>query len=214
MPLWLVPLIAAFPISLVRDQTFQFRQIRRVLWLTAFFILQSTLVLGVFYFILLGDIVEGTAPMLFTSEDMARMNEQIPSVTTVMGRWLIVMLFINALVTVAIAVFVMRKLGNPILAIHRALNEIGDGNLNVRLRENDSKELSELCIALNRATSQIQTQVEAARSETRVLENLEAQPDPDPENIRTALENCRNVLSFFREESIVDPNEKAANGDS
>ena len=40
---------AAFPLSLVRDKTFQMRQVRRVLLLTLFFIVQSTIVLGVFY---------------------------------------------------------------------------------------------------------------------------------------------------------------------
>jgi len=203
---------AVFPLSLFKDKTFQFRQIRRVLGLTLFFILQSTLVLGVFYYFLLGDIVDGTAPLLFTSEDMALLNEQIPSVTSVMGKWLLVMLLINAVVTTGIAVYVMRKLGNPILAMHRALNEIGDGNLNVRLRENDSKEFMELSMAMNRATAKIQSQVEAARQETMVLDNLESQPNPGTEDIKVALENCRNVLSFFREENNPSDGDKAANG--
>jgi len=193
---------AAFPLSLVRDKTFQFRQIRRVALFTLFFILQSTVVLGIFYYFLLGDIVDGTAPLLFTSEDMALLNEQIPSVTSVMGKWLVVMLLINALVTGAIAVYVMRKLGNPILAMHRALNEIGDGNLGVRLRHTDSKEFQELYMALNGATAKIQSQVEAAREETKILNNLEGQPNPDADDVQLALENCRNVLSFFREQSV------------
>jgi len=113
---------AAFPLSLVRDKTFQFSQIRRVFLLTLFFIVQSTLVLGIFYYFLLGDIVQGTAPLLFASEDLARMNEQIPSVGTVMLRWLLVMLGINAIVTACIAVFVLRKLGNPILAPPQRFN--------------------------------------------------------------------------------------------
>jgi len=202
---------AAFPLSLVRDKTFQFGQIRRVMWFTLFFIVQSTLVLGVFYYFLLGDIVDGTAPLLFTSEDMARMNEQIPSLTTVMGKWLVVMLLINAVVTTAIAIYVMRKLGNPILAMHRALNEIGDGNLNVRLRASDDKDFSELMVAMNRATKAIQQKVEEARAETEVLNNLTSQPEPNAEEIRDALKNCGDVLSFFREQDV--PESKAANGD-
>jgi len=203
---------AAFPLSLVRDKTFQFGQIRRVMWFTLFFIVQSTLVLGVFYYFLLGDIVDGTAPLLFTSEDMARMNEQIPSLTTVMGKWLVVMLLINAVVTTAIAIYVMRKLGNPILAMHRALNEIGDGNLNVRLRASDDKDFSELMVAMNRATKAIQQKVEEARAETEVLNNLTSQPESNAEEIRDALKNCGDVLSFFREQDV--PESKAANGDS
>lgn len=203
---------AAFPLSLLRDKTFQFRQVRRVMWLTLFFIVQSTLVLGVFYYFLLGDLVAGTAPLLFTSEDMAMLNEQIPSVSTVMSQWLVVMLAINAVVTGAIAVYVMRKLGNPILALHRALNEIGDGNLNVRLRSRDSKDFAELTEAMNRATASIQKQIEAAKQQTKVLDELESQPDLDAKEMRKALENCRNVLSFFREENTEPA--KSANGDS
>ena len=193
---------AVFPLSLFRDKSFQLGQIRRVMWLTLFFILQSTLVLGVFYYFLLGDIVDGTAPLLFTSEDMAMLNEQIPSVTTVMMKWLGVMLLINALVTCVIAVYVIRKLGNPILAMHRALNELGDGNLNVRLREGDSKEFNELYMAMNRATSKIQSQVETVRSEMDILDELESQPtvDIDSDQARDALKKCRNVLSFFKEQ--------------
>jgi len=39
---------AVFPLSLVKDKAFQTRQIRRVFWLTLFFIVQSTIVLGFF----------------------------------------------------------------------------------------------------------------------------------------------------------------------
>jgi len=201
---------AVFPLSLFRDKAFQLGQIRRVIWLTLFFIVQSTLILGVFYYFLLGDIVDGTAPLLFTSEDMAMLNEQIPTVTSVMMRWLAIMLVINAIVTCAIAVYVIRKLGNPILAMHRALNELGDGNLNVRLRKGDSKEFNELYMAMNRATTNIQLQVESARAETDIVEELEAQPGPntgaDADQAIDALEKCRNVLSFFEEQSVPNIN--------
>ena len=201
---------AVFPLSLFRDKTFQLGQLRRVIWLTLFFIAQSTVVLGVFYYFLLGDIVDGTAPLLFTSEDMAMLNEQIPSVTTVMGRWLAIMLLINAAVTCGIAIYVIRKLGNPILAMHRALNELGDGNLNVRLREGDSKEFNELYMAMNRATSNIQSQVELARSKINILEDLESQPNltsgSGKDQAVEALEGCRNVLNFFEEQQIPSVN--------
>ncbi len=188
---------AAFPLSLVRDKTFQMRQVRRVLLLTVFFIAQSTIVLGVFYHYFLGSLVEGTAPLLFASEDLAAFSEQIPNLSTVLGKWLLVMLLINALVTTAIAVYVLRKLSNPILAIKRALNEIGSGNLSVRLRTGDSDEFSELCDALNRALEQIHERISSARELTRVIEQLEDQPEPDDAAVRKALNECREVLSYF-----------------
>jgi len=188
---------AAFPLSLVRDKTFQMRQIRRVLLLTVFFIVQSTIVLGVLYHYFLGSLVEGTAPLLFASEDLATFSEQVPNLSTVLGKWLLVMLLINAMVTSAIAIYVLRKLGNPILAIKRALNEIGDGNLSVRLRTGDSEEFSELCEALNRALEQVHAKINDARELTRVIEKLDDQPEPDEAAVRKALSECSEVLSYF-----------------
>lgn len=188
---------AAFPLSLFRDKAFQVRQIRRVLFLTLFFIVQSTLILGVFYHTFLGNLVAGNAPLLFASEDMGGLDKSIPALGSVLTSWLMVMLLVNGVVCTGIAVYILRKLGNPILAIKRALNEIGDGNLEVRLRTGDSREFSELCEALNRALEQVQSKISEARSLTRVLETLENQPAPDEQTVRSALVECRDVLSYF-----------------
>ena len=203
---------AIFPLSLIRDKTFQMRQIRRVLWLTLFFVVQSTIILGVFYHFLLGELVAGTAPLLFASEDLQLLNESVPSTKEVMMRWVIIMLGINAVITCAIGVYIMRKLGNPLLAIRRALNELGDGNLNVRLRSGDAREFSDISEALNRALEQIQTKVEEARQETRILDTLEQQPRPDALEVEQALANCRDVLNFFNQGKVTDEQRPAANG--
>lgn len=203
---------AVFPLSLVRDKTFQMRQIRRVLWLTLFFIVQSTIILGLFYHYLLGEIVEGTAPLLFASEDLQLLSESVPSTKEVMMRWVLVMLGINALITCAIGVYIMRKLGNPLLAMRRALNEMGDGNLDVRLRSGDAREFADLSEALNRALETIQGKVEEARQETRILDTLEQQPRPDAEEVEQALTNCRDVLNFFNQGKVADDQRPAANG--
>jgi len=203
---------AVFPLSLVRDKTFQMRQIRRVLWLTLFFVVQSTIILGVFYHYLLGELVQGTAPLLFASEDLQLLNESVPTTKEVMMRWVIIMLAINAVITTAIGVYIMRKLGNPLLAIRRALNELGDGNLNVRLRSGDAREFSDLSEALNRALEQIQSKIEQARQETRILDMLEQQPRPDAVEVEQALANCRDVLNFFNQGKVADDQRPAANG--
>lgn len=188
---------ASFPMSLIRDKAFQVRQIRRVLLLTLFFIVQSTLVLGIFYHTFLGNLVAGNAPLLFASEDMGAMADAIPPLGTVLGQWMMVMLLINAIVTTGIAVYILRRLGNPLLAIRRALNEIGDGNLEVRLRVNDSREFGELCVALNRALEQIHGKISEARELTRVIDSLENQPVPDEKVVLKAMTECRDVLSYF-----------------
>lgn len=204
---------AAFPLSLVRDKTFQIRQIRRVLLLTVFFILQSTLILGVFYHTFLGNLVAGNAPMLFASEDLGPLSDAIPSMATVLGQWLLVMLVVNGLLTMAIAVYILRRLGSPILAIRRALNEIGDGNLDVRLRSDDKREFSELCEALNRALEQVESKIGEARQLTRVMETLDDQPPPDDQQVRQAMIECRDVLSYFDKRSVAG-NEEAVERDA
>lgn len=202
---------SVFPLSLIKDKAFQMRQIRRVMLWALFFIVQSTVVLGFFYHNLLGDIVQGTAPLLFASEDLLSINESVPGMATVLGKWLLVMLGINALLSVFVGVFIMRKLGNPLLAMQRALNEMGDGNLNVRLRSGDDKEFAELSTALNRAVEQIQAKVEAVRQETEVLDNLGMQQRAvEAEAVQEALVNCRNVLSFFDHKKSKD-NQSPAN---
>lgn len=188
---------AAFPMSLIRDKAFQMRQIRRVLLLTLFFILQSTVVLGIFYHTFLGNLVAGNAPLFFASEDMGGLADSIPALGSVLGKWLFVMLMVNGLVTTAIAVYILRRLGSPILAIKRALNEVGDGNLDVRLRTGDAREFSELCEALNRAMGQVQGKISEARALTRIVDTLEDQPAPDQLDVRKAMSECRDVLSYF-----------------
>lgn len=188
---------AAFPLSLIRDKSFQVRQIRRVMLLTLLFIGQSTLVLGIFYHTFLGNLVAGNAPLLFASEDMGTMADAVPSLATVLSQWMLVMLLVNAVITTAIAVYILRKLGSPILAIKRALNEIGDGNLDVRLRVNDSREFSELSEALNRALQQVHGKISEARELTRVIDGLDDQPMPDEKVLLKAITECGDVLSYF-----------------
>jgi len=203
---------AIFPLSLVRDKTFQMRQIRRVLLLTLFFIVQSTLILGVFYHYILGELVAGTAPLMFASEDLQLINEAVPSTQEVMSRWLVIMLVINAAITCIIGVYIMRKLGNPLLAIRRALQELGEGNLDVRLRSGDSSEFAELTTALNKALEQIQSKVDQARNETSILDNLDQQPQLSAQEVEQALANCRDALSFFNQGKVADDEKPAANG--
>lgn len=185
-----------FLLSLFRDQTFQMRQIRRVMVLAGIFVLVSTALLGLFYHYILGELVAGTGPMLFAADDIQRINQQMPNLSSVLGRWLIVMLVINVVITALVAVYITRKLGSPLLAIRRALREIGEGNLNVRLRASDSNEFSEVSDALNVALEQVQSRIKAAQTEA-AISDLQDQPPPDAEQIRLALQNCQRELAYF-----------------
>ncbi len=202
---------AIFPLSLFKDKTFQLRQIRRVSWVCLFFVVQSTLLLGIFYHNILGGIVEGTAPLMFASEEMQSLSERVPSAGAVMGKWMLWMLAVNAVITLAIAVYILRKLGNPMLAMRRALTDIGNGNLDVRLRTGDASEFSELSTALNSALEQIQRQIKQAREEISVFDKLEQQPVPDSEELQNALKNCRAALDYFEGDVVDDADRPAAN---
>jgi len=137
-----------FPIALLKDKTFQAREIRRVIAFATLYLVLTTIMLGVFYHHMLGQLVSGKAPMLFVSEDMAMLNEQIPSLASVLGRWIVMMMAMNIVVTTLISMYIVRKLGAPILAVKRALREIGDGKLNVRMRASDDEEFGEITAAL------------------------------------------------------------------
>jgi len=176
-----------------------------------FFVVQTTLLLGIFYHNLLGQIVEGTAPLLFASEEMKTLAERVPAAGAVMGKWMLWMLALNAVITVAIGVYIVRKLGNPMLAMRRALTDIGNGNLDVRLRTGDATEFSELSAALNGALEQIQVQISKAREETAIIDGLEQQPDPDPAELQRALVNCRMALNYFDTDVVAGADRPAAN---
>ncbi|HBR96241.1 MAG TPA: hypothetical protein DD979_02540 [Gammaproteobacteria bacterium] len=183
-----------FLLALLKDKTFQAREVKRLIYISALYLVITTALLGVFYHQLLGQLVAGQAPMLFVAEDVALINEQIPAMGGVLGRWIGVMLVVNVLVTTIIGVYILRKLGQPILALKRALRDIGDGKLDTRLRETDNKEFAEITDAFNRAQQQIHHQIAEAK---RSLKDLQDQPEPDAQQLAAALQNCANSLDYF-----------------
>lgn len=203
---------AIFPISLWRDKAFQLKQVRRVLWLALFFVVQTTLLLGVFYHQWLGKLVAGNSPLLFASEELGLIDERIPSVGSAMGQWLLIMLAINAVLMLGLGLYILRRMANPQLALTRALNEIGDGHLNVRLRTGDKEEFNEVCEALNRALEKVQNHIDDARRQAAIIESLDQQPYPDEQAMRDALERCHASLAFFESAQAGEPNRPSANG--
>ncbi|OED39142.1 hypothetical protein AB833_16520 [Chromatiales bacterium (ex Bugula neritina AB1)] len=196
-----------FLLALLKDKTFQAREIRRVIAFATLYLVITTALLGIFYNQMLGQLVSGTAPMLFVSEDMSMINEQIPSLSSVLGRWILIMLVVNVIVTSFISIYIVRKLGQPILAVKRALREIGEGKLNVRLRASDDQEFSEIFDAVESAVSSINEQVAAAKNEVQTARELQEQPTPDQAAISSSLSNCQQALDYFTTE---DAAQKAA----
>lgn len=186
-----------FLLALFKDKTFQAREIRRVIAFATLYLVLTTIMLGLFYNQMLGQLVAGKSPMLFVSEDMGMLNEQIPSLSSVLGRWIVMMMVMNIVVTSMISIYIVRKLGQPLLAVKRALREIGDGNLNVRMRASDDNEFAELTEALSVAVSSINKQLSSAKNEMQQIHDLKEQPDLNAEQIDASLTNCKMALDYF-----------------
>ncbi len=186
-----------FPLALLRDKTFQAREIRRVIAFATLYLILTTIMLGVFYHHMLGQLVSGKAPMLFVSEDMAMLNEQIPSLSSVLGQWIVMMMVMNIIVTSMISIYIIRKLGQPLMAVKRALREIGEGKLNVRMRASDDDEFGEITQALANAVQSINRHVATAKNEMDQIESLRQQPAANAEELDTSLTNCKIALDYF-----------------
>lgn len=201
-----------FLAAILKDKTFQAREIRRVILLASLYLLVTTVLLGVFYHVLIGKLVAGTAPLFFVSEDMQRFNEIVPGLASVLGRWIVIMLIVNVLVTTALSVYITRKLGHPLLAIKRALRDISDGDLNVRLRESDESEFSEITNGLNSAMREVRRHIVVAKQEISNLSDLQNKPATNEAELKTAINNCKTALDHFKAIELDSVPPKSANG--
>lgn len=185
-----------FLLALFKDKTFQAREIRRVIAFAMLYLVLTTVLLGVFYNQMLGQLVSGTSPMLFVSEDMQMINEQIPSLSSVLGTWILVMMAVNVVVTCLISVYIVRKLGQPLLAVKRALNDLGDGKLNVRLRADDNKEFEDVVSAVEHAVASINKQISAAKNEIHQVAQLQDNA-ANSDQLESSVKNCKIALDYF-----------------
>lgn len=195
-----------FIFKILKDKTFQAQEVKRIIFVSTLYLVVTTGLLAIFYQQLLTQLVAGNSPMFFVSEDVNLINEQIPAMATVLGKWMIVMLAINLVITALIGVYVLRKLGHPIMAIKRALRDIGEGKLDTKLRETDDQEFSEITHAFNVALAKIHEKVAEAKE---TIHQVSDQPEPSTENVQKALENCNKTLDYFQ--TNIDTQSKAAN---
>ncbi len=195
-----------FLLSIIKDKTFQAREVKRIIYISALYLVVTTALLAIFYQQMLGELIAGKSPLLFVSEDVNLINEQIPALTTVLGKWIVVMLVINVIVTSVVGVYILRKLGHPLMAIKRALREIGEGKLGIKLRENDQQEFSEIAEAFNIAMVKINEKIAQAKNE---LNQIADHPNSDKESVEKALEGCTQALDYFQ--TNIASQSKAAN---
>lgn len=192
-----------FLLAIFKDKTFQAQEVKRVVYLSGIYLLVSTVLLAVFYQQMLGQLISGSAPMLFVAEDVNLINEQIPAMSSVLGKWMLIMLVINVVITSTVGVYILRKLGHPLMALKRALREIGEGKLDAKLRESDSAEFSEITEAFNGALLKINEKILEAKNQ---LDTIDSQPEPDREALRESVKNCSQVLEYFQTVNVDDLN--------
>ena len=198
-----------FLLALIKDKTFQAREIRRVIAFATMYLVLTTVLLGVFYNQMLGQLVSGASPMLFVSEDMQMINEQIPSLSSVLGTWILVMMAVNVVVTCLTSMYIVRKLGQPLLAVKRALRELGDGKLNVQLRADDKGEFEDVVEAVDRAVASINKQITAAKTSFERVEQLGGEA-ANSEQLEASLTDCKMALDYFIVADNDDVIDKAA----
>jgi len=133
---------------------------------------------------------------------MGMLNEQIPSMGSVLGRWIVMMLVVNVVVTCLISMYIIKKLGQPLLAVKRALREIGEGNLDVRLRAEDDKEFAEVSEALQSAVVSINRQIAQAKMGMNSYQELQNSASNDEERAES-LKSCRDALDYFTTDDAV-----------
>ncbi len=176
-------------VAIIKDKTFQAREIRRVIKLSLVYLLLTTALLGVFYNHMLGELTSGSSPLLFASEDISFINEAVPPLGAVLMRWMIAMMVVNIILTLCLGVYIVRKMGQPLLAIRRALREVSAGNLVVRLRETDNRDFGELSQDLQNAMSVVRDRIAEAKASVAVA---------DDGDLEKAIENTQNALNFFK----------------
>lgn len=182
-----------FLFALFRDQTFQARETRRVLLFTSLYVVLTTVLLGFFYHYMLGSMVAGVSPLMFVSEDMASMDDGVPGMGAMLSKWLLLMLVINLVITLGAGIYIVRKLGGPIMALRRCIREIGEGNFAVKVRKGKDSEFSEVFNTLADSTAKLRVQVDGLH------ELLDVDSD-DPAVLKKALERSREALSHFKTE--------------
>jgi methyl-accepting chemotaxis protein len=187
-----------FLAAILKDKTFQAREIRRVMALSAIYLVITSVLLGVLYHQVLTGLVSGQAPLLFASEDMQLVSEAVPGVTALLGKWIVAMLLINIVLTASLAVYITRKLGHPLLAIKRALRDVGNGKLDVRLRASDDNEFGEIANELTNAMGTIRDQISAAKNEVAHIDDPQSD---ETKSADTALRNCKMALDYFHVDS-------------
>lgn len=163
---------AFFLKALLTDKTFRAREIRRVLVVALVYAIFTTALLGLFYHYLIGSLVAGVSPLLFASEDMDQLGSQIPGMAETLGRWLVIILAVNLAMTVAVGVYIVRRLGEPLLAIKRVLRAVDGGDLTARLRRGNDEKFGDLFDALTDAVNSLHGRVDTAKQALEALSTL------------------------------------------
>ncbi len=139
--------------------------------------------------------VQGVSPLMFVSEDMQSVDENVPRMSAMLGKWLLLMLVINLVVTLAAGVYIVRKLGAPIMALKRVIREIGEGNFAVKVRKDKDSEFSEVFDTLADSTAKLRAQMDEVSSPLQT-------ESEDAAELAQAIRESRKALEYFNTERV------------
>jgi len=80
--------------------------------------------------------------------------------------------------------------------VKRALRDLGDGKLNVRLRADDDKEFADVVNAVDSAVASINKQIVVAKSSFEEVQAIRGEA-ANSEQLESSLTNCKMALDYF-----------------
>ena len=169
--------------------------IRKVLMLSAAFVLLSTGIVAVFHYQLVSQVTAGSGPMLFIPDEMQAVYDSLPGVSDIVGRYLAIMLGLNLVVVGAIVYYAIHKLGRPLVLLRRYIHALGEGQLDIDIQLAKNDELNDIADSLSEATARIHMMILAIKDNVDLLESQADQADP--QTISIVVDGCRAALAYF-----------------
>lgn len=184
-------------------RNFRNQQFFRLLSILFFSSVITSFVLVEMYFQITDIWSSNDLPVYFSPEASEQLNSTYPTLTSSLGKWLAIMLALNAVLLGVAGGFITYRLAKPLYAVNLAVKAIGDGKLHTDLQLGKSADLHSLAESINSAVTKIQLMVMTLQQEIQHFETI-AEKQPPSEELTQLLENSKIALEYFETVEIVD----------
>ncbi|WP_298440237.1 HAMP domain-containing protein [uncultured Ferrimonas sp.] len=97
-----------------------------------------------------------------------------------MAGWLLTLVLIQTAITLVGAIWLTSKLSGPVYAIHRALEQLAEGNLSAEVDLREGDDMRELAESINDCSARIQIMVMGLKENLLALQQSQHRfPDPE-----------------------------------